>query len=111
MRILIIPGLIATLALSLVSCENEELAAKREQQKLEIRRLEAELAVAKAKLGEPIPDYRKELKDTQDSLTRVKEEIVAVEDEVASLREEKRETEREFANYHRKYPLRGKSSN
>lgn len=89
------------------SCENKELVAQRDQQALEIRRLEAELATEKAKLGEPVPNRTREVAEAEQKLADTKAEILKVEDEVANLRDQKREIEKELKEFKRKYPLSG----
>lgn len=104
MRILS-PLLIITLALA--SCSQDpELVRKRDEQRAEIAKLEAELEALEDKLDNAPPDRSAELKALQQKAAQDQESITELEKELADLSAKRRELEKEFAAYKLKYPLR-----
>ncbi len=96
---------LAAFACLLAACGDKELEAKRDRLGLEIKRLEAELAVARGKLGEPLPDHSQDLEAARKDLAAAKADIQQLEQEVAALDDRKQELVKEFEAYQRKYRI------
>jgi chromosome segregation ATPase len=91
----------------LVSCDGKGLLAKQRQQRLEIERLDAELAAMERKPEEPLPqDRSKELEVAREELKATMAEISVLEDELAALDAEKERIENDFEVFQRKYKVR-----
>lgn len=93
-------------ALALCSCENPELARKRDKQALEISRLKGELAMTEEQLKGVPQDRSEEFIDIQATAKKQQEELSALEAEVADLELKKQAIEKEFEDYKAKYVIR-----
>lgn len=90
----------------LVSCEEDpELVRKRDEQRAAITRLEAELAVLEEKLDKAPEDRGAELEQLETQTQSDQAAIAELEKELSDLSAKKRQLEREFAAYKRKYPI------
>lgn len=103
-------ALLVTSACLLIACGDKELEAKRDRLALEIKRLEAELAVARSQLDEPLPDHTQDLAVAREELANAKADIVQLEQDVADLAARKKDLEQQFDAYRRKYRI-GSGSN
>lgn len=97
---------LCTLALVLHSCENPELARKRDKQALEITRLKGELALTEEQLKAVPADRSAELADLEATSKKQKEELAKLESEVAELESKKQAIDKEFEDYKAKYVIR-----
>ena len=100
------PLILALVLLPGCGKEDPELVAKQEQQRAEIRRLEGELAVIREKIKSAPPDRGKDLEAMLAQTTKQEAEIAGLEAEIEVLEDRKRELEREFEAYRRKYVVR-----
>ncbi len=97
------------LALCLVfgSCSDDPaLVREREAQKVEISKLEGELALLEEKLEQVPPDRSEEVVQLKADAETNKAQIAEVEAEIESLEREKDKLEKEHEAYRRKYVLR-----
>ncbi|MGC4014243.1 MAG: hypothetical protein QM755_06950 [Luteolibacter sp.] len=97
-------GLLATFS---TSCkEDPELVRKRDEQKVEITRLEGEVAILEVKLKDPVPDRSKELAEAKTQVEAQTAEIARIEKEISTLETRKTAVEKDFADYRSKYFLK-----
>ncbi len=90
-----------------VSCKDDpELIRKRDEQRLEIGKLEAELAVLDDRLDNAPEDRSEELKALRERTEQNRTEIAELEKELADLSAKRRAMEGEFSSYKAKYPLK-----
>lgn len=98
-----------TLILAVFAClsckENPELVEKRNQQKIEMARLQNEITIAREKLKTKPKDVSKDLAAAQKQLGQLTEEATQIEKEISDLQKQKEELEKEFAEYRKKYPI------
>ena len=94
----------------LVACEDKAKLAKIETQKSKIEELEAEEAVLRAELkGDPAGDPAADLAAAQKELEEINQEIVALEKDRDEAKGKFESSEKEFAEYRRKYHIPGGS--
>jgi septal ring factor EnvC (AmiA/AmiB activator) len=97
------------LALCLVfgACSDDPaLVREREAQKVEISKLEGELALLEEKLEQVPPDRSEEVVQLKADVETNKAQIAEVEAEIEALEREKDKLEKEHEAYRRKYVLR-----
>lgn len=103
------PRCAGALALCLVlgSCgDDPELVRQREAQKVEISKLEGELALLEEKLEQVPPDRSEDLEKLKLDAETNREDIAKVEAEIEALERKKSEIEKQHEAYRRKYVLR-----
>jgi predicted nucleic acid-binding Zn-ribbon protein len=86
--------------------DDPELVRKRDEQRVEISKLESELGVLQERLKNLPPDQTKELAKLKADSDANVEEIAKLEAEVEGLEKEKAKLEKDFASYQRKYIVR-----
>ena len=97
------------LALCLVfsSCgDDPELVRQREEQKVEISKLEGELAILEEKLEQVPPDRSEEVEQLKADAETNRAQIAEVEAEIETLEKKKAEIEKQHEAYRRKYVVR-----
>lgn len=89
-----------------MACSDDpELLKKRQEQKLEIARLEGELALLSEQLKNLPPDRSHELIEMKKKLEAQNSELELLEREIIQLEKEKREAEMRFEEFKKKYPI------
>lgn len=106
MKILVHCSFLVLLGAALPSCENPELARKRDAQQLEIARLKGELAVMEEKLKDVPPDRSEDLARVEQEADVQKQELAKIEAEVTALEAKKAALEKEYDDYKSKYTIR-----
>ena len=97
---------LAAACLTLVSCEDKELAAKISAQKLRISELDAEIDTQKHLLGtKPSGDPVAELKAAEQTLAETQKEVRELELKIEELEAERSKVEKDFESYKLKYPV------
>lgn len=94
------------LFLCLPSCDSPEMVKKRDQQALEISRLQGELAILEEQLKDVPVDRSGELERLEAEAQAQKEELTTLESEVSSLEAKKESLEKAFEEYKAKYVIR-----
>ena len=96
---------IAILAVSSCS-EDPKLVEKREKQKIEIIRLQGEIAIIEEKLKDVPPDMSSELADARKTAEKQSAEVERMEGEIAALNARKLSRQAEFDAYRAKYHVK-----
>ena len=92
--------------LLLASCgDDPELVKKRQEQKLEIARLEGENMLLNEQLSSLPPDRSAELNEVKAKVELQTQELEKLEQEIAQLEAKKRSAEAEFERYKATYPV------
>lgn len=92
------------LCVAFSSCgDDPELVNKREQQRAEIGKLEAQLSVLEERMESVPPDRSQEIADLKEESKANLGEIAALEGEIQKLEQEKAEIEKDYEAYRRKY--------
>jgi peptidoglycan hydrolase CwlO-like protein len=90
----------------LVSCgDDPALVKKRQEQKLEIARLEGELTILNDQLKSIPADRSAELAEMKKKVDAQTQEIARLEEEIIQLEKSKRELEVKFEQYKKNYPI------
>lgn len=95
------------LCLMFSSCgDDPELVRQREEQKVEISKLEGELAILEEKLEQVPPDRSNEVERLKADAETNRAQIAEVEAEIEALEKKKAEIEKQHEAYRRKYVVR-----
>lgn len=90
--------------LLLASCgDDPEMVRKRDEQRAEIQKLKGELEVLSEQLANLPEDRSAEVKELQERIRAEEAETSDLEKELAELNAKKREMQKEFESYKRKY--------
>lgn len=90
----------------LISCgDDPELVKKRQEQKLEIARLEGELTILNDQLKSMPPDRSAELAEMKKKVDAQTQELARLEEEIIQLEKSKSELEDKFEQYKKNYPI------
>lgn len=101
------PSCLAALCLLSVSCgDDPELVRQREAQKVEISKLEGELAILDEKLEQIPPDRSEEVARLKADAETNRAQIAEVEAEIEALERKKADIEKQHEAYRRKYVVR-----
>jgi chromosome segregation ATPase len=93
------------LALSVSCGEDPELVKKRQEQKLEIARLEGELQILNEQLKGIPADRSAELTEMKKKLDDQTLQLEQLEQEIIKLEKDKRDAEQRFEDFKKKYPI------
>lgn len=93
------------LALSVSCGEDPELVKKRQEQKLEIARLEGELLILNEQLKGMPADRSAELAEMKKKLDAQALQLEQLEQEIIKLEKDKRDAEQRFDDFKKKYPI------
>lgn len=92
--------------LLLASCgDDPELVKKRQEQKLEIARLEGENMLLNEQLNSLPPDRSEELKELKIKVDQQTQQLENLEQEIVQLEAKKRGAEADLERYKAKYPV------
>jgi chromosome segregation ATPase len=95
------------LSLALAACSDDpELVRQREQQKVEISKLEGELAFLEEKLEQVPPDRSAEVEQLKQDAEANRGQVADLEAEIESLERKKEEIVKQHEAYRRKYVVR-----
>jgi septal ring factor EnvC (AmiA/AmiB activator) len=90
----------------LISCgDDPQLVAKHESQKIELARLQEELAVTEREIKNLPPDVSKELVELRAQVDAQIEEVTRLESEIARLEASRDELKEQYDQYRQKYPI------
>lgn len=104
---LLFPAVALVLCLSSSSCSDDpELVREREAQKVEISKLEGELAILEERLEQVPPDRSEEVVQLKEDAETNRAQIAEVEAEIEALERKKADLEKQHEAYRRKYVLR-----
>ena len=95
------------LCLAFVSCSDDpELVRQREEQKVEISKLEGELAILDEKLEQVPPDRSAEVTQLKQDAETNRSQVAELEAEIEALERQKADIEKQHETYRRKYVVR-----
>lgn len=95
------------LCLAFSSCSDDpELVRQREEQKVEISKLEGELAILDEKLEQVPPDRSAEVTQLKQDAETNRAQVAELESEIEALERQKADIEKQHEAYRRKYVLR-----
>lgn len=95
------------LCLAFSSCgDDPELVRQREEQKVEISKLEGELAILEEKLEQVPKDRSAEVAQLKQDAETNRADVAGIEAEIESLEREKADLEKQHEAYRRKYVVR-----
>lgn len=95
------------LCLAFSSCSDDpELVRQREEQKVEISKLEGELAILEEKLEQVPKDRSEEVTTLKQDAETNRTKVAELESEIDALERKKADTEKQHEAYRRKYVLR-----
>lgn len=95
------------LCLAFSSCSDDpELVRQREEQKVEISKLEGELAILDEKLEQVPKDRSQEVLQLKQDAEANRTQVAELESEIEALERKKAEIEKDHEAYRRKYVLR-----
>jgi septal ring factor EnvC (AmiA/AmiB activator) len=90
-----------------MSCKPDpQLVEKREQQKVEITRLQGEITLMEEKLKHMPPDVSNELAEAKEQASKQNEEIERLDAEVTELQSKKLALQKEYDQYRAKYQVK-----
>lgn len=106
LRVLRPAGALA-LCLAFSSCgDDPELVRQREEQKVEISKLEGELAILEEKLEQVPKDRSEEVTQLKQDAETNRAQVVQLESEIDALERQKDDIEKQHEAYRRKYVVR-----
>lgn len=94
-----------SMALSVSCGDDPVLVKKRQEQKLEIARLEGELLILNEQLKGLPADRTVELTELKKKLDTQTLELEQLEQEIIKLEKDKRDAEQQFEDFKKKYPI------